>query len=97
MSNYRKNRSTGTFDDLDLANIPMFDDDVEAHQRKIRDKLEIAIADLSETQRKYIEMYYYKKMDMQTIAKTCGVCPSSVCRTLERARNNIKKVLKYSF
>jgi len=52
---------------------------------------------LSARQKQFIVLYYYKEMDMPTIAEMCGVNASTVSRTLNRARQNIYKYLKYYF
>lgn len=52
---------------------------------------------LSSRQKQFIVLYYYEEMDMPAIAKMCGVNPSTVSRTLNRARQNIYKYLKYYF
>lgn len=52
---------------------------------------------LSARQREYIMLYYYKGFDMPTIAQMLCVTPSTVSRTLMRARRNIMKYLQYYF
>ena len=55
-----------------------------------------AIAEaLTPRQRQLVEMYYIRQMPMQYIAAELGICPSTVCRTLQRARSRLKTCLKY--
>lgn len=50
---------------------------------------------LTPRQRQLVRMYYLQQMPMQTIARELGVAPSTVCRTLERARKRLEQCLKY--
>lgn len=52
---------------------------------------------LSEKQKEYIVLYYFKELDMATIAEMCEVNISTVSRTINRARQNIFKYMKYYF
>jgi len=52
---------------------------------------------LSARQKQFIVLYYYKEMNIPEIAEMCGVNVSTVCRTLNRARQNIYKYMKYYF
>lgn len=52
--------------------------------------------ELSETQRRYLVAYYVEGRKMQDIADEYGRDRSTVSRTLKRARQRLKKVLRYS-
>ncbi len=52
---------------------------------------------LSARQKQYLVLYYYNNMDMPAIADECGVNKSTVSRTLNRAKQNIYKYMKYYF
>lgn len=52
---------------------------------------------LSARQKQMIVLYYYKEMDMPEIAEMLGINVSTVSRTLNRARQNLIKYLKYYF
>lgn len=52
---------------------------------------------LTTRQKQVIVLYYYEQVNMPTIAKMLGVNPSTVSRTLNRARQNIMKYLQYYF
>lgn len=56
---------------------------------------DIISSELSEKQREYVLLYYYKSMKIDDIAKKYGVNKSTVSRTLARARANIAKQMKY--
>lgn len=51
---------------------------------------------LTERQREYITDYYFDRMNIYEIAKARGIAPSTVSRTLKRARGRIYEALKYS-
>ena len=52
---------------------------------------------LSARQKQMIVLYYYKEIDMPEIAEMLGINVSTVSRTLNRARQNLMKYLKYYF
>lgn len=51
--------------------------------------------ELSETQRRYLDLYYRRAMTTYAIAEACGVSQPTVSRTLTRARNRLRHVLQY--
>lgn len=51
--------------------------------------------DLTKKQKSYIILYYRDGLNVSQIAKECGVSISTVSRTLNRAKANILKYLKY--
>ena len=69
-----------------------YDSDSEGNSelRKIARKAlkKVIEEQLSARQKQFIVLYYYKELDMPTIAKMCGVNPSTVSRTLHRAKQN---------
>ena len=50
---------------------------------------------LTPTQRKYLALYYHKRMTMREIGELHGVTVATVSRTLKRARNRLRTVLQY--
>ncbi len=52
---------------------------------------------LSARQKQFLMLYYYEGTDMPTIADMFGVNVSTVSRTINRARHNLFKYLKYYF
>jgi RNA polymerase sigma factor (sigma-70 family) len=63
-----------------------------AQMRRLRRVME---AELTEKQRAYMEAYFFQDQKMRQIAKTYGVAPSTVCRTLQRAVYKCRRSLKY--
>lgn len=51
--------------------------------------------ELTETQRRYAVAYYVERLNVRQIAEREGLAPSSVSRTLQRARRRLHRVLKY--
>ncbi|MGN1080470.1 MAG: sigma-70 family RNA polymerase sigma factor [Acutalibacteraceae bacterium] len=52
--------------------------------------------ELTPLQRETLTEYYFKGKTMAQIAREQGINKATVSRTVKRARENIKKVLKYS-
>ncbi|MBE6918338.1 MAG: sigma-70 family RNA polymerase sigma factor [Ruminococcaceae bacterium] len=52
--------------------------------------------ELTERQRQVVEMYFYRNMSEVQIARELQVNPSTVCRTLQRATNRLRRVLLYA-
>ena len=57
-------------------------------QRVIREEL-------TQLQRYTLTAYYFQEMTMEEIARERGVNKSTVCRTLHRAEEKLRKFLKY--
>ena len=51
--------------------------------------------ELTPRQMELVKLYYVDQHTMQEIADMLEVCPSTVCRTLQTARRNLKRCLKY--
>ena len=69
--------------------------DNSAAINRLRKALPVAIAELSEERRKYINMYYIDGLTIGQIALKCGVKCSSVSRVLNRAKEELKSKLKF--
>lgn len=70
-------------------------DDEDAAQ-KVSDVIYAAVRfELSETQRRYFTEYYFEGLTMDEIADIHGVNKSSISRTITRAKERMKRVLKY--
>jgi RNA polymerase sigma factor (sigma-70 family) len=93
----RNGSSTAPADSVTLADVlPEFRvepdvDDGEA-DRSSRE-LRAAIADLPETWRRVIELYYYEDMEQADIAREMFLSPSRVSQLLTQARNRIRETL----
>lgn len=51
--------------------------------------------ELTDNQREILIAYYFQNQTMEQIAKARGVCRSTVCRTLHRAENRVRRFLRY--
>ena len=51
--------------------------------------------ELTELQRETLIAYYFQKQTLTQIARDRGVHKSTVCRTLHRAEQKLRKFLKY--
>ncbi len=72
-------------------------DRTEATEKLKRIMARIIKDDLTKRQREIIVLYYYRQQGISEIAETLGVAPSTVSRTIKRARDNIYRYLKYYF
>lgn len=60
--------------------------------KRIREVME---HELTERQRQTLIAYYFRQMTMPEIAQEQGVNKSTVCRTLHRAENKLRRYLRY--
>ena len=51
--------------------------------------------ELTDTQREMLTAYYFQELTMTQIARDRGVNKSTVCRTIPRAENKLRRFLKY--
>ncbi len=51
--------------------------------------------ELTPIQREILIAYYFQSKTMEQIAQERGICRSSVCRTLHRAENRVRRCLRY--
>ncbi len=51
--------------------------------------------ELTDVQREILIAYYFQQKTMEQIGQERGICKSSVCRTLHRAENRVRRCLKY--
>ena len=51
--------------------------------------------ELTDTQREMLTAYYFQELTMAQIARDRGVNKSTVCRTIHRAENKLRRFLKY--
>lgn len=59
--------------------------------------LKVIENELTERQKQIINLYYFKNMNIVSIAEKLGVSPASVSITMKRARNTIIKYMQYYF
>lgn len=53
--------------------------------------------ELTDTQRRYVELYFFEGYKMKGVAEKCGVDISTVSRTIKRATHRMKSALKYVY
>ena len=52
-------------------------------------------SELTEVQREILVAYYFQNRTMEQIARERGVCRSTVCSTLHRAEERVRRCLRY--
>ena len=52
--------------------------------------------ELTARQRQAVDMYFDRRMSISEIARELGVSPSSISRTLQRAKTRLRRFLRYS-
>ncbi len=67
---------------------------LETVQRALRD---VIANELTPRQREMLVMRYYEGLSGNAIAGQLGVNPSTVCRTLRRAQERIRKSMRFYF
>lgn len=60
--------------------------------RRLRRVIEM---ELTQVQREVLIAYYFQEKTMAQIARERGVCRSSVCRTLHRGEDRVRRCLRY--
>lgn len=80
-----------------MKNIPFEDNaSVRLPLKVQRQRLHRVIREeLTEKQRRTLLAYYFQEMTIPQIAKQQGVHKSTVCRTLHRAENKLRRFLRY--
>ena len=64
----------------------------EVQLRRIRNVIE---NELTPTQRDVVLGIYFEEKTQTQVAQERGVCRSTVCRTLHRAENRLRRYLRY--
>ena len=64
-------------------------------QTQLRRLHRVVERELTEKQREILLAYYFGGKTMEQIARERGVCRSTVCRTLHRAENRVRRCLRY--
>lgn len=88
-----------SFDLLDLASMQQWqagEGDNSLRIERLQRNLPLALEELTPTQRREVEMYYFSHMTQSDIARELGVNKSSVSRGLSRARRRLRGFLRYS-
>lgn len=64
-------------------------------QVQLRRLQRVVEGELTPVQREILVAYYFQEKTMAQIARERGICPSTVCRTLRRAEERVRRCLKY--
>lgn len=72
-------------------------DNSEQRERLLRNLRTVLDEELTPRQRQMIQLYFFQKKNIPQIAAELGLNRSTVCRTLNRGKNNIRRCLRYSF
>lgn len=62
---------------------------------QLRRMLRVMEKELTEKQRQALKAYYFDELSQAEIARRQGVNRSTVCRTLHRAENRLRRYLTY--
>jgi len=73
------------------------EDNSEQRKRLLQNLRKVMRDELTPRQRQMVELYYFQRKNIPVIAKELGLNSSTVCRTLHRGMNRIRRYLKYSF
>lgn len=65
-------------------------------ERLRRNLRQARVLELTPRQREMLELYYDRELTVCEIARQLGVCPSTVSRTLRRARERLRRCLQYA-
>lgn len=78
-----------------------FDENAETNAELVekvkKSMLKIIKNELTPRQKQIIMLYYYERLGVSEIAERLGVVPSTVSRTIKKAREKIYKFLKYYY
>ncbi len=82
---------------IEVKSIPYKDDSTFVLPPSIQRErmMRVIREELTENQRAVLVDYYFRELTIPEIAKNMGVNKSSVCRTLHRAEERIRKFMKY--
>jgi RNA polymerase sigma factor (sigma-70 family) len=69
----------------------------EASERLKKVMARIIRDELTKRQKEMVALYYYNQCGVSEIAQMLGVAPSTVSRTIKRARDRIYRYLKYYY
>lgn len=93
---YSRRSNSPWLTDLTQWNRDHAEDNSERLGRLRRNLEVIRRRELTARQRQVVELYYEKKMKIPEIARMLEVKPSTVSRTLRRARERIYRYLRYT-
>lgn len=90
------NRSSEWLGDLTVWLRANGEDNAEQLERLRRNLRRARELELTPCQRQVVDMHFEREMSVTEIARELGVNPSSVSRTLGRAKQTLRRCLQYS-
>ncbi|MCQ2416379.1 MAG: hypothetical protein MJ071_01040 [Oscillospiraceae bacterium] len=72
-----------------------YGEEPDKHRKLLRTMRKVWQNDLTIRQRDFLFLYYKEHMNIQKIADTYQINVSTVCRTMQRGRNRMRKILQY--
>ena len=92
---------SGRYDPLDIASLQLWQqgqqEDNRQQIRRLLVNLPLAVEEeLTPRQRLYLEQYFEGGLTVKEIAQAAGVNPSTVSRTLRRAKTRLRRALQYA-
>ena len=89
-------RASEWIGDLTVWNRQNAGDNSERLERLHRSLRQAREQELTPRQRQMLELYYERRMTIPQIAAELGLNPSTVSRTLRRARDRLRRCLRYA-
>lgn len=93
LSKYRRRRAVN-IDDVPESLIPP-DETYSPEREEQLQRMERAIAQLSDSDRQLLELHYYQQQKTETIARHLGLTQSNVLVRLHRIREHLKKLMTH--
>lgn len=72
------------------------EDNSQRLERLYRNLRQVREQELTPRQRQVLELYYDRHLTLREIAQELGVHSSTVCRTMQRAKERLRRYLQYS-
>lgn len=92
----RVSESALEFDPVWIAKLQ--EEPCEGIDRRLKNAVHYAwVHELTDVQRRYFQLYYGEKRTLREVGGLCGVSESTVCRTLNRARRNLRHYLRFYY
>ena len=92
-----KNRSSEWIGDMVVYRRETAEDNALQMERLRRNLRQARERELTHRQRQLLELHYDRQLSVTEIARELGVHPSTVSRTLKRARQRLQRCLRYTW
>ena len=97
MKNIRYDGPGGVYSDLGLWMREQQGDNSETLERLRRNLRKARTAELTPRQQELLHMHFDEGKSIRQIARELGVAPSTVSRTVNRAKDRLRRCLRYGF